>query len=1447
MADFTLKFENTGLVVRRPSDSLPDGAFSNLLNMTSYRDGYIENRLGSTIVSPGSLGAPIHSQGRLIPLNGIAINYQGAANKFYRNFVEVSDGYSGGPNVLSTYKIDTARDPHIIVFDSTKREKDDGNTVSPFGIAGPLAVVQAAAAFEQTKTIDAFEYPTNGDIQSAWTTSNATVTTDSTDPKQGTYSGKLTVAADTIGTMTRTVDLDLNEFLTDGDSDDDDYIHFWLKVDEPSRLVEVRILFDVDPSTNNFTKNFYWKSILPNEITAGVDQTVTARTAHEAVVTQLLGDVLPLDGDPRIDGTTYEEFVPGKGQWTEFFVKKSEFQRIGSHDNDWGDVAAVRVTVETNSLGTVAVNIDDGIMQGGTAERLNGDYDWIYRYRNQNTGTISPFSPLMESQVTVEKTKAVVTVANPRDLQVTHIDLFRRGGLLMSSYQFVKAVAVSYYGGSVNILDGIEDSELAEIADLTQVELSNVTTTNAAVSTAVFKTADSGANYTNYTAHAADTSGGTYVDLSSLDTADNGDWLLIAADGPFRKIFMSMGASVNSNTSTLIVEYWNGGEWVGVTNLTDGTSVVGDTLAQSGIIRFAFPEGWVSDTFNSVAAYYVRLRVTDALSAAVHVTEIRVGASEMDPTVFEIHADRCWVDDQQNLDRLWYSRRFKIEEFTDTGYIIVTQDAGPMVRPFKLDDQMFAFTKKTALRIIGSSEDSFQAIPTGAEVGLFGKYAICKGNGRIFYRGPGGIYTLSSSGFAEKISENLDPLFAGISVGSDTNLFPIDHDEVDSERLEFFNNKLYYAYQATNGIRFEWTYDDILKRWEQTDLKVHSYLRADDARAIYSGHADGSVYQREIEQTDNGAYISMDFRTKYIDFGTPDRDKFLTDVVIDCHLNSLNIACFMDINNGASSISAELTGVGRQLVRFPVPADTAVRNVAFRVTDTNTGNRIRFYGITFYYQPEPEDSRAVQTDWSDEGYPADKRFNQLTLEVDTADEDVAVVVEVDEVEVSSFTANTSGREKIINSLPADTIGRLVRVLLSGDSTFKYYGHAFDATKEPLAVTKAQTDWSDEGHPADKRFDQVSLEIDTGGEDVTVTVQIDGATVETFTANTDSRETLIQSLPTDTVGRVIRLLMSGTTAFKYYRHAYDFIKEPVAGTKKQTEWSDEGHPAEKRFGQLSVEIDTDGQDVEVSIEIDGTEVDSFTASTTTRQTVIRSMPADTFGRLVRLVMSGSTAFKYYRHTFDVVKEPVAVTRTQTEWSDEGYPADKRFNQLVLEIDTNGEDVTVTVQVDNATVDSFTANTSARSVVLRSLPADTMGKLVRVLMSGSVAFQYYRHQFEVTHEPLALTRYDTYELDFNYTRKKFIRRVWVAGQTPATVTLDIYIDEVLSHTTTFSVNPSSGWTKTKINLPPALKGMVFRFVFTSASAFKLYLDQSDVEWHPLAGDRGYDRARLARPAA
>jgi hypothetical protein len=1045
MPTSTINLANRGLFLATPGDVIPEGAYTNLLNMTSNKDVYIEPRGGTDRINGSPLPAAVHSQGRLENRTA-AYLYQGASTALYRNFSSIETGYSGNPLTFREATPDLSTAPQIAAFDSNRRDKDSGTAVTAFGIAGAMAVATAVAASAQTKTIDLFEYTTNGAIQSAWATSSATITTTTADPAQGTYAGNIAIAgASTTGTATRTVSLNLNQFTTAGDSDDSDWIKVYLRTDVPTNLTEIRILFDIDASTNDFQHNYYWKSVVASTAAGGAALIQTSFQAYQAgaqTEVQTLSDFTDTLGTTLIP----PQMSLGVSQWTTLFVKKSDFQRVGTANRDWGNVAAIRVVVITGTGGAVNVGIDGMVMQGGTEHKLAGEYDWLYRYENGTTGTVSPFSAVMSDQVTITKTAATVTVTNPRDTQATFIQLYRRGGDFPEDWFFVTRQAVAAWTGTVTITDGVSDDSLGDPADLTQVELSNMDVDTAALPTSIQRTLDNGGSYTDYTAQAPS---GTVL-VGPLSTIADGDWIAIGADLPFRKILLVAGG-VNTTTTTMVVQYWNGVAWTAVANLSDGTAVGTVSMAQTGVVSFSFPGDWETVSVNSISAYYIRMSSTVSVDSPTWLG-VRVGATFIDATTCENHLGRLWVDDTEHPDRLWYSDNLEPEQFSESNWIPATVQGDPVVRPFALDEQLFAFTQQTVKRVIGRDAESFQAIPTGANRGLFSKAAICKGDTQIFYRSYDGIYSLSASGYETKLSDQIDPLFNGPADNTAPNLYQVDGSYASTETMSFFNKKVRFGYTATNGTRYELIYDTLMKRWEPTDQPVCSYLTIESDGDLYSGNSDGYVYNREVGFTDEGTAIPFDFTTRYMDFGAPQADKYLTDALLDCDLGGAAVTAYLSFDTGSSQISQAITGTGRQRINIPVPEETLVQNVALRVAGTNNSVRVRFYKFTIDYIQGPMAVKRFDTMEMDFGYTRFKFIRRMWISANAPGE-VTMKVYVDNSlqHTETFSASVQqGWQKVEIKFPPNLKGKLFRFVFTSETAFRLFLNQSDIEWHPLA-------------------------------------------------------------------------------------------------------------------------------------------------------------------------------------------------------------------------------------------------------------------------------------------------------------------------------------------------------------------------------------------------------------
>jgi hypothetical protein len=105
------------------------------------------------------------------------------------------------------------------------------------------------------------------------------------------------------------------------------------------------------------------------------------------------------------------------------------------------------------------------------------------------------------------------------------------------------------------------------------------------------------------------------VDLNDIYVDPSADAVFVGLAAPFRGLYVTMLDAVNANTLTASsLTYWNGGKWMGLSSLVDGTTIA-TSIALSGGGRFGYklPEDWMPRqlhaTHANTALYWLRLMV----------------------------------------------------------------------------------------------------------------------------------------------------------------------------------------------------------------------------------------------------------------------------------------------------------------------------------------------------------------------------------------------------------------------------------------------------------------------------------------------------------------------------------------------------------------------------------------------------------------------------------------------------------------------------------------------------------------------------------------------------------------------------------------------------------------------------------------------------------------------
>ena len=117
---------------------------------------------------------------------------------------------------------------------------------------------------------------------------------------------------------------------------------------------------------------------------------------------------------------------------------------------------------------------------------------------------------------------------------------------------------------------------------------------------------------------------------------------------------------------------------------------------------------------------------------------------------------------------------------------------------------------------------------------------------------------------------------------------------------------------------------------------------------------------------------------------------------------------------------------------------------------------------------------------------------------------------------------------------------------------------------------------------------------------------------------------------------------------------------------------------------------------------------------------------------------------------------------------------------------------------------------------------------------------------------------YSLTFGADRYKVVKRMWLSLKATSYsaprgeaglaghVTYTIYADSVIRAAGRVDfTNPLTGWQKLEVPLPAGIKGKLIQLVLCSCSPFKIYWNQSEIEFRTLNTERSWNRYRFPPP--
>lgn len=303
-------------------------------------------------------------------------------------------------------------------------------------------------------------YPTQ---VSAWGFYESVPPTTTTFPI-GCWSGKVDTNTTATVSVTNPINLSINNQVNDSD-----LVVLVMQVSAPANIASIKLQIDIDGS--GYTSSYYTTTISPAFYQGSITNQLSA---YQATQNQILADTLGLISGQPVSSTVAQlqpsNFSTGSNAWVAVLIPRGNFLPVGNAGQsglDWINGTGWQVVIQTTSTavtgdGSCIVALNGLYLQWGygPSSFAGVGYDWRYTYYNANTGTESSPSPIQEfnkqygylaslsAPFYLRQAAQVQGLYSP-DAQVTHVRLYRRGGIYASNWfrtlEFVNVTGTSTF------------------------------------------------------------------------------------------------------------------------------------------------------------------------------------------------------------------------------------------------------------------------------------------------------------------------------------------------------------------------------------------------------------------------------------------------------------------------------------------------------------------------------------------------------------------------------------------------------------------------------------------------------------------------------------------------------------------------------------------------------------------------------------------------------------------------------------------------------------------------------------------------------------------------------------------------------------------------------------------------------------------------------------------
>lgn len=399
------------------------------------------------------------------------------------------------------------------------------------------------------------------------------------------------------------------------------------------------------------------------------------------------------------------------------------------------------------------------------------------------------------------------------------------------------------------------------------------------------------------------------------------------------------------------------------------------------------------------------------------------------------------------------------------------------------------------------------------------------------------------------------------------------------------------------------------------------------------------------------------------------------------------------------------------------------------------------------------------------------------------------------------------------------------------------------TWNPEVTSDRVTNWDDLGHPDESWVTGITFDVDTFNQARTIILERDFAgvisTMDTVTVQTNGRHKVKFSWPALPAHQV-RVRPSDECKFwVLYRADWIALPEPPRISKWDIHFE---NAWDQYYTGLDLYCDTLGQEKRLEVYVDETLLTNpftglsyFPVVANGRRVVHLTFLAGR-GHVFRFKAIDDHVGLLYTHRWHLQEEPSEQANWNQNFTPYGTRADKWLKAIVFECDTFGANKQVRVEADGELVETLTVNADGRKVVQIALTEQALGRVWRMYPADGNPGRLYSSQPVFDEEPFCLDRWETQETNFNLPGWFYLLPSHFVLKSTAPVFLEVRMQVNQTgriESRSYEI-PSTGGEKQRPFVSfQAIKGVLVKFILTSAEAFWLYREETIVNVMPWGG--------------